>query len=276
MRVLASERITSFPADLRLPDVDRYVSFRSGPGRQFGVWVVRDGPLHFALPFVTGPKAATSDYQPAPHGLPGFAVPVEKIYPCLTPFLELDDGETIAAADGADQIRFAQRGSGVTATWTHWVVVGTRAGDMIDPGLTTEVTWTIQGDSPQRSEAIVAAKPLRIRRFWLALPSTVNHIETTFSNGARQDLLLSNDANLEVQVAHADWPLHVSAFAAGDDPLGRGSRGPIPLQLILESSNISLVPGVPRGWDINLTWSLAKSGAAVRSSWTPLTSLPPP
>src|SRR5215469_5143840 len=65
-----------------------------------------------------------------------------------------------------------------------------------------------------------------------------NPIETTFLNGARQDQLLSNDVNLDVQVLHSDWPLRFSAFAPGDDPLGRGSRGPIPLHLVLESNDI--------------------------------------
>lgn len=276
MRVLEGERITSFPANLTLPDVNRYVSFRSGPGRQFGVWVVREENFHFALPFVTGPRAATSDYQPAPHGLDGFAAPVEKIYPCLTPFLELDDGKTIAASDGADQIRFSQVGRSLTATWTRWVAVGTKAGGTVDPGLTTQVTWTIQEGSLQRSEVITAAKPVRIRRFWVTVPSIANHSETTFLNDTRRDLLFSNDVNLEVQLAHTDWPLRVSAFATGDDPLGRGPRGPIPLHLILESKDISLVPDVPRRWDIKLSFALAKNSATARGSSTPFENIPHP
>src|SRR5258708_29812954 len=54
--------------------------------------------LHDALPI-----------SPMPHGFSGLAVPVEKIYPCLVPFLELEDGRTIAAVDGADEIKPAAR-----------------------------------------------------------------------------------------------------------------------------------------------------------------------
>jgi len=85
---------------------------------EFG-WFAR-GDLHFAVPFVTGPKAATSDYQPAPDGFAGIGAPVEKIYPCLVPFLELEDGRTIAAADGTDEIKPSSDGKSVTSVWRRW------------------------------------------------------------------------------------------------------------------------------------------------------------
>src|SRR5580700_9455052 len=143
MKAMEKDGVNSFPAKLHLADVARFEYFRDSPGRKFGVWVVRQGNLRFALPFVTGPKAATSDYEPAPHGLPGFAAPVEKIYPCLVPFLELEDGKTIAAADGADEIHPAPDGLSVSAVWNHWVVPGAKAGETVDLGLKSEVTWSI-------------------------------------------------------------------------------------------------------------------------------------
>jgi hypothetical protein len=96
MIVLAKEGVADFDPRPTLGNVARFVYLRNGPGRNFGVWVVRQGNFHLALPFVTGPRAATSDYEPLPHGLPGFAAPVEKIYPCFVPFLELEDGRMIA------------------------------------------------------------------------------------------------------------------------------------------------------------------------------------
>jgi hypothetical protein len=71
MNVLAKEGVAGFDPRPTLGNVARFVYFRNEPGRKFGVWVVRQGNFHFALPFVTGPRAATSDYEPAPHGLPG-------------------------------------------------------------------------------------------------------------------------------------------------------------------------------------------------------------
>src|SRR5438445_4279649 len=124
MKALEKEGLTSFPSQPSFSNVARFVYFRNDSGRKFGVWVIRQGEMHFALPFVTGPKAATSDYEPAPHGLFGFAAPVEKLYPCLAPFLELEDGRTIAAVDGADEIKPAADGMSVMAVWKRWVVAG--------------------------------------------------------------------------------------------------------------------------------------------------------
>jgi hypothetical protein len=253
MKAMEKDGVNSFPAKLHLADVARFEYFRDSPGRKFGVWVVRQGNLRFALPFVTGPKAATSDYEPAPHGFSGFAVPVEKIYPCLIPFLELEDGRTIAAADGADEIHPAANGMSVTALWKHWVVAGSKAGETVDPDLVSEVTWSLEGNILHRVESLTAATPLKIRRLWLAIPSRNSQLETAERNGARIDRFTSSGATLEVQVLHSGWPLQISAFATGDDPLGRGDRGTIPLHLILESRNVTLTPAVPKIWEIILT-----------------------
>jgi hypothetical protein len=251
MRVLAQQNVTSFSPDLDLPEVARFVYFRNDPGRKFGVWVVRRGALHFALPFVTGPRGATSDYQPAPHGLLGFAVPVEKTYPCLVLFLELEDGTTIAAADGADEIHPSSDGKSVTATWKSWVVAGAKAGETVDPGLTTEVTWSLTDNGLRRSESITSSKPVTLRSLWMAIPTRADRLKTSIAD-VRSDSLIAKEGTLEVRVFHSDWPVKISAFATGDDPLGRSDRGPIPLHLILETSqNLSFAPAARRKWEID-------------------------
>jgi len=253
IKALEKEGVKSFSPQLSLADVRRFESFRNGPGRKFGVWVVRHGNIHFELPFVTGPKAATSDYEPAPHGFPGFVVPVEKICPCLVPFIELEDGRTIAAVDGADEIKPRADGKSVTAVWRSWVVAGAKAGETVEPGLVSEVTWSLEGDSLDRVESLVASKPLKIRRLWLAIPSRHSHFETVELGNARIERLTSNGTTLDVQVKHSDWPVQISAYATGDDSLGRGDRGPIPLYVILESKSIFLSPGTPESWEITLS-----------------------
>jgi len=253
MKALEREGVKSFSPQLSLLDVARFEFFRNGPGRKFGVWVVRRGQIQFALPFVTGPKAATSDYQPAPHGFPGFAVPVERIYPCMVPFLELEDGRTIAAADGADEIRPAADGMSVTALSKRWVVVGSRAGETVDPGLLSELTWSFDGNTIRRMELLTASKPLKVRRIWMAIPSRHAHLETKELGGARIDRLTSNEVTLDVEVKYSVWPIQISAYATGDTPVGRSDRGPTPLHLILESKNISLPPGATKSWEITLS-----------------------
>jgi hypothetical protein len=253
MKALGKEGVKGFSPRPSLADVARFEFFRNGPGRKFGVWVVRRGKIQFELPFVTGPKAATSDYQPAPHGFPGFAVPVENIYPCMVPFLELEDGRTIAAVDGADEIRPSADGMSVTALSKRWVVVGSRAGETVDPGLLSELTWSFDGNTIHRVELLTASKALKVRRFWMAIPSRYGQLETMDLNGARIDRLTSNEMTMDVQVRHSGWPIQISAYATGDTPLGRSDRGATPLHLILESNNISLPAGAPESWEITLS-----------------------
>jgi hypothetical protein len=60
---------------------------------------------------------------------------------------------------------------------------------------------------------------------------------------------------MDVRVLHADWPVQISTFATGEDPLGRGDRGPIPLHLILETTRgLSFTPGAPKKWDLELSF----------------------
>src|SRR5216684_2714186 len=253
IEALEREGVKSFPRQPSLGDVARFQYFRNGPGRKFGVWIVRQRNLHFVMPFVTGPKAATSDYEPGADGFPGFAFPVEKLYPCLVPFLELEDGRTIAAVDGADDIKPAADDQSVTAVWNRWVVVGDKAGVLVDPGLVSEVTWTLQGNALQRKESLTASKPLNVRRLWLAIPSRYDHLETLYLQGARIDRLISEDKTLEVKVTNSNLPIEVSAYATGNDPRGRGDREPLPIHLIFQAKNFPLTPAMPKHWELSLT-----------------------
>jgi len=253
MQAMTNESITQFPLHPSFGNVARFEFFRNGDGRKFGIWLVRQNEVHFVLPFVTGPKAATSDYEPMPHGFPGLAVPVERIYPCFVPFLELEDGRTIAAVDGVDEIRPGEDGMSVIAVWKHWVVTGARAGESADEGLVSEVTWSMQGKTIRRVESLTSSKPLRIRRLWLAIPSRYNRLETLDIGGDRLDRLISDKETLNVEVKQSDWPVQISAFSTGDNPLGRSDRGPIPLHLILESKNISLSAGTPQKWELTIS-----------------------
>jgi hypothetical protein len=253
MGVLEREGVKKFPSRPTLADVARFQYFRNGPGRKFGVWIVRQYHLHFALPFVTGPKAATSDYEPAPDGFPGVAAPVEKIYPYLVSFLELDDGKIIAAADGADEIKPSADGKSLSVVWRRWVVPGTKAGEFVDAGLISEVTWTLHGNGLRRAESLTSSQPLNVHRLWLAIPSRYDHLETSYLPGARIDRLISEEKNLEVQVKNSDLLLEISAYATGNDTLGRGDRGPLPLHLILQTKSFSLMPSVPKRWELSLT-----------------------
>jgi hypothetical protein len=74
-----------------------------------------------------------------------------------------------------------------------------------------------------------------------------------YLQGARIDRLISREKTVEVQVKNSDLSVEISAYATGDDPLGRGDRGPIPMHLILQANHFTLTPGTPTHWELSLT-----------------------
>src|ERR1043166_680282 len=235
MNALEKEGVTTFPVVPTLPPVARFEFFRKTPERSAGVWVVREGLLRFAVPITAGPKPGMSDYQPSPHGLPGFAAPVELIYPSLTPFIELSDGRTVVATDGADAIEPGADGHSLRARWTRWAVVGTPAGKLQDVGLTSEVYWHIENGTLTRDETLSSKQPVSIKRWWLAVPTMHDHAETQMTNAVR---FSSAQGALEVSISDANFPVQSSILATGDSALGRGVHGAIRLHLVFEARDV--------------------------------------
>ncbi len=251
IEALRAEHITSFPARLHLPDVARFEYFRKGP-RSAGVWLVRNRDIRFALPITTGTKPGVSDYLPAPYDLPGFAPPVEQQLPTLTPYIELADGRIVVAGDGADEIYPGQDGHSLRAVWHKWALIGGKAGQAVDPGISTEVTWTVQGNTLTRSEKISAAHPVVIKRFWMAIPSTATTSSTSLEQGHRMDTLVGSEGTLQISVDESSFPLNISLLATGNSPLGKGSRGPVPLILSGEALGLAVAPGKDLNWKVSL------------------------
>ena len=243
MNALEKEGITTFPVVPSLPPVARFEFFRKTPERSAGVWVVRQGALRFALPITTGPKPGMSDYLPAPHGLAGFAAPVEQVYPSMTPFIELADGRTVVATDGADVIEPSANGRALRARWTKWAIVGTPAGKVQDVGITSEVVWRIENGAVTREETLSATQPVSIRRWRMAIPSTHSNIDMEMLKRGLVRFKSPSGA-LDVMFG-ADFPVQATVVAAGDTPGGRGVHGAIPLHLVYEAQNVELKAGSP-------------------------------
>ena len=248
---LAKEGVSQFPSEIKRPDLARFEFFRRG-ARQAGVWVVRRGPLYFTLPITTGTKPGVADYLPAPHGLAGFAAPVEQVYPALVPFIELSDGRVLAAADGADEIEPAADGRSLRAVWRRWAVVGGKAGQLEDPHVTSEVVWRLEGTTLTREETLKSSADVTLRRWWVAVPTTASR-SSVLSEGGRKLYGFSSDGGTLAVSATADWPLSDSVLATGDGPLGRGPRGAVPLHLVYEARGLKLAAGEPARWRITLT-----------------------
>jgi hypothetical protein len=251
LETMRAEKIASFSPRLDLPPVARFEYFRTG-SRPAGVWLVRQKDIRFALPITTGTKAGVSDYLPAPYDLPGFAPPVEQLLPTATPYIELGDGRTIVAGDGADEIYPSADGHSLRAVWRKWVTVGGKAGQTVDPGLVTEIAWSIEGDKLTRSEKISAAHSVAIKRFWVAIPSTGATALTIMDGARRHDRLEGEEGGLEISVDQSSFPLKIWLQATGNSSEGKGSRGPVPLVLNLEARGLTVGPGAGLNWSISL------------------------
>ena len=99
-----------------------FLENRRSDRRAFGWW---QGALRFALPITTGPKPGVGLLAGAAW-LAGFRR--AEIYPVLTPYVELADGRTVVATDGADVIEPSADGLSLRVRWNKWAVVGRRRG----------------------------------------------------------------------------------------------------------------------------------------------------
>jgi len=255
MRVLAAEHVTEFPEHPTLPAVARFEFFRRGD-RPAGVWLVRQGPLRFALPITSGTKPGVADYLPAPHGLPGFAAPVEQTVPAGASFFEMPDGRTLAATDGADEIVAGGDGRSLRATWRRFVAVGDKTGHLIEPGFEVSIAWRIDGATLTRTETLTTTGNVTIKRLVCIVSSTATApTRTTAAGDAAGGLRLSGpDGVLEARTG-GDVPVAASIRSVGDEPLGRGPRVPIPTHVTYEATDVQLHARQPRSWFIALTAS---------------------
>jgi hypothetical protein len=255
MRILAAEKITSFPEHPSLPAVARFEFFRRGD-RPAGVWLVRQGPLRFALPITTGTRPGVADYLPAPHGLPGFAAAVEQTIPAGASFFEMPDGRTLAATDGADEIVPAPDGRSLRATWRRFAVVGDKTGNLIEPGFEVSTTWRIEGATVTRTETLTAVHDVVIPRLSFLLSSTATrHSQPPAGDGTANVIHLAGDDGVLDVRATGDLRLATSIRQVGDEPLGRGPRVPIPTHVTFEAKDIQLRAAQPRTWVVSLTAS---------------------
>jgi hypothetical protein len=238
-RALEREGIATFPDAVPQAPVARYEPFAGGD-RPAGVWVVRRGRLRFAVPFSSGPKPGFADYLPAPQGLPGFAAPVEHVAPALTTFLDLADGRTLVAGDGADAIEPDPGGLAVTARWKRWAVVGARSGTREEPGVTSVVSWRLDGDRLVRTETLSADRAVTLRRVRIAVPLTgadVHDAQGTFVARGREGTLRVS--------ARFDGAPVAASIRRTEGAEGRGARLGIPVHLVYDAADVAIAPDRP-------------------------------
>lgn len=251
VKSLESERISDFPATPNLGNVARFEFFYASKDRAEGVWLVRQGNLRFALPITVGTKPGMSDYLAAPYGLAGFANPVEQVYPAMVPFIEMEDGKTYVASEGSSQIERSKDGRSLRVLWKKWGQLGSKSGERFDIGITSEVRWNIVGNTLSRTETLVANKDIKIKRWWVAIPTTADNVKTEFINGKRIDSFTGAEGKLRV-TATADWAFDSSINAAGDSKLSKGVLRAIPLHLIYSTNDLLLKNDKKSTWTLDL------------------------
>jgi len=277
MTALKAENISSFPAKPNFSDLSRFDYFRKGD-RMAGVWLLRfkgNNDMRFTLPFTTGTRPGIADYLPAPHGLRGFAAPVEQVLPVLTPFLELEDGRIIAACDGADKIEPISIPLGglngphsflgtVRGQWSRWAIVHPEKPDFdlpfgkpeefVEPGFATRVDWSTGTEGAlDRVEFITASRPVTVHRWSMVFPSTADHVVTRSENGRTIYRFTGREGTLEFSAVMQNIALTETLHTNDiNTAIGKGTRGPIPLMLTLEATNIVMKPDAPLRLDVTL------------------------
>lgn len=249
-KAVAKESVTEFPAAPSLPDVKRFEFFSQGEKKE-GVWLVRQGKLRFALPITVGTKPAIADYLPAPFGLPGFAAPVEEVYPSFVPFLTLADGKVYAASDGADAISPGADGTTLKIASTKWAQVGSRSGERFENGLRSDVEFSIEGGKLVRRETLTASKGTEIKHWKFAFPSTGSSFSSGRS-GQRWDVEMTGPEGTTLVSIEVPEGTRIGINAAGDSKLSKGVLRAIPLHIVAEKADIKLTAGQKISWQISV------------------------
>ena len=60
----------------------------------------------------------------------------------------------LAATDGADEIEPAADGRSLRVVWRRWALIGGKAGELVDPHITSEVVWRLDGATLVRDETL--------------------------------------------------------------------------------------------------------------------------
>jgi hypothetical protein len=122
----------------------------------------------------------------------------------------------------------------------------------VDNGLTTEVSWRVN-DKLMRSETVNAMQPITIRRWQMVFPSTADHVVKVQEGGRHVYRFTGREGTLEFSASMKDVVLTETLHTNDiNSALGKGTRGPIPLMLTLEATNIVIKPDAPFHLEISL------------------------
>lgn len=249
MKALDLENVETFPEAPSLPDVARFEFFAKSAEKQEGVWLYRRGKFQFALPITVGTKPAISDYLPVPYGLPGFAPAVEDVYPAAVPFITLADGKQYAAADGADEIVPGADAKSLQIVNKKWAKIGSKSGERFATGLTSKVSWKIDGNRLIRRETIEANESVNIKNWRAAIPSTASTVDVVGGSNAQSYLLRGREGVLSLTI-RSPKNTRTSIEASGDGRMSKGVLGAVPIHIVVDGGERALEKGDTIVWEI--------------------------
>src|SRR5262249_13619492 len=146
-----------------------------------------------------------------------------------------------------DEIRPSNDGRELRAVWRRWAHIGGSPGELVDPGLTSDVRWTLHDGMLARSETLTARAPITIRAWRLIVPTTAATCETI----GGETVLSGSEGRIAVTVT-TPWPVETHVHATGNDSGGRGARGYIPLHVTYDARDLYVAPDAPLTWQLTL------------------------
>jgi hypothetical protein len=144
VNALEKEGIATFPVVPALSRVARFEFFRKTTGAIGGCLVSATRDASLCVADHDWSKAGNVRLFTGAARLAGFCCTGRADLSALTAYVELADGRTVVATDGADVIEPATDGQSLHVRWTRWAVVGTPAGKVQDVGLTSDVVWRLK------------------------------------------------------------------------------------------------------------------------------------
>jgi hypothetical protein len=105
-----------------------------------------------------------------------------------------------------------------------------------------------------RLETIKAiSQPITIRRWRMVFPSTADHVEKRQDQDRQVYRFTGREGTLEFSAIIRNITLTETLHTNDlNTALGKGTRGPIPLMLTLEATNIVVKPDAPFHFEISL------------------------
>ena len=166
----------------------------------------------------------------------GFANPVEEVYPSLRcRFSRWMTARRTWHRKARPRSTRRKTASSLRVVWKKWGrVPAPKPTERNDISITSDVSWQISGDTLTHLETLVADHDLKIKRWWVTVPTTADNSRVETTKGGRTDVFTGGEGRLAV-AATADWPLDVSLRSTGDSKLSKGPLRAIPLHLIYSS-----------------------------------------